>query len=142
MHDQHARGQVSGGSAEVDQRFARAGSVPVGNAHGADLHFERGGDAVHGFERVVFGRLAVRVEVDETRGDCEAPRINDAAAIERARTDGGDFARSDGDGANGVEPGGGVEDATVADDEVIRLCGSSHREKKGEKKPHPGLLVI
>ena len=69
VHHRHARGDVPGGGAEVDQRLAFARAIPFRHRRNSHFHFERGGHPVPGFEAVVLRRLPVRVQVDEARRD-------------------------------------------------------------------------
>src|SRR6185503_6636528 len=119
LHYRHARGNVSDGGAVVDQRLALTRAVPRGDGRDADLHLERGGDAVAGLEAVVLGGLAVRVEVDEAGSDDQALGVDGLAAAQRAGGHGSDLSGADADVADSVEIGGGVHDAAVGDYEVV-----------------------
>jgi hypothetical protein len=102
--------------------------IHIGDAH---FHFERGGDAVHGFRAVVLGVLAVLVEIDETGRDHQAGGVDGGAAFERGGGNGLDLAGGDAQMANGVEAGFRIDYAAVANDEVV-LLGAERRQQEEE----------
>ena len=87
VHDRHARGNVAGGGAEIDQRLAFALRVPGPDRVYAHLQFQRGGDAVASLEAVVLRRLSVRMQVDETGGDHQSGGVDGRAALRAGRLD-------------------------------------------------------
>ena len=121
VHHAHAHGDVADGCAVVDEGLGLAlivKGVHIGHAH---FELERGGHAIHGFGAVVLGVLAVRVEIDEAGGDHQAGGVDRGAACERGGGDGLDLARGDAKLADGVEAGFRIDDAAVADDEIVLL---------------------
>jgi hypothetical protein len=93
VHDAHTHGDVTDGCAVVDEGLRMALIIPgihIGYAH---FHFERGGDAVHGFRAVILGILAMLVEIDEAGRDDQSGGVDGGAAVERGGGDGLDLCR-------------------------------------------------
>ena len=134
VKDGHAGGDVAGRRAEVDERATGAGAIPGLDGVDADFHFKRGGDAVAGFEAVILISLAVGMEVDETGGDDESGDVDDLAAGERLRTDGGDLSGGNGEVARCVETGFGIDHAAAGEDGVVLLGECAHERKKGQSE--------
>src|SRR5438128_2499637 len=65
-------------------------------------------------------RLPVLVKIDEAGGDDVIRRVDDTRAVERRLRHRGDLPRRDADMANAIEPGFGIDDAAVRDDQVVR----------------------
>src|ERR1700689_1845528 len=85
----------------------------------ADFHFERGSDAVEGFDALAGDVLPMLMQVDETGGDDQASGVDDAAPAERSGSDAGDFSVANSHVADGVEGSLGVHDAAAFEDEIV-----------------------
>ena len=120
--DQRSRGDVAGGGAVVDERVSLLGIEKLFDVGSADFHFERGGDAVEGFDALAGEILAVLVQVDEAGSDDEAGGVDDAASSERGGGDAGDFSVADADVADGVEGSLGVDDAAAFEHKIVLIC--------------------
>jgi len=144
----HARRNVADGGAVVDKRFAAAVIDPLLHWRDADLKFEGAGDAIAGFVFIVLVVLAVGVQIDETRGNDVPFGFNGLLASKRSGAEGGDDAVDDAEGTNGVEIGGGIDDASVVDDSVeVRLtvgggCGRGGEEMAARKRHFESVAPI
>ena len=118
----------------MDERLAAASVDPGLHGGDADFEFEGGGDAVAGFVAVVFGVLAVDVEVDEAGRDDVIFGVDYSLGFEGGGGDGGDDAVGDADGTDGIEVVGGADDAAVVDGGVEgRLGVGGGRRQGGEE---------
>ena len=131
LHHAHAHRNVADRSAIIDQRLSLAVVVPGIHIGDAYLHFERGGDAVHGFIAVVFGVLAVGMQIDEAGRDHQSGGIDNGAAVQGRGGKGCDFAAGNAQIANGVEAAFGIEYPTAADDQ-IELLSAERRQQQDE----------
>lgn len=139
MHHPQAHGDVADRRAVIDQRLRLPLVVPGIHIGDAYFHFERGGDAIHGFVAVVLGILAVRVEIDGARGDYEAGGIDCGAALEREAGGGLDFAAGDDEVAHCAEAALRIEYAAVAYEQVLRLFAERRKQREEPGSAHAGL---
>ena len=132
--DGHVR---DGGAVVQDRPPATPRQVGRRERHPA-LQLQRGGDSVAGLELVGAVGLAVRVQVDEARGDHEAGDVEHYRAGEGAFGYRGDLPGADGDVAHGVEARFGVHDAPAREHDVVAALGEEgggggHREEDGRE---------
>ncbi len=150
MPHRDARRQLAAGGAEVDQRPAFALCVPRGDGVGAHLHFKRRRHAVARLETIVFGRLPVRMQIDESRRDDQSRGVDRRPAPERRRGNGGDLPAANTNVPHRVEIARRVQHTPVGDHQVVRLpihrkchqykdCSASHHRNC---IPHCGACGI
>ena len=130
VHHSHAHGNVADGYAIVDQGLIFPLVVPGLDVRDSDFHFERGGDAVHGFVAVVLRVLPVRVQIDEAWRNHQAGGVDGGAAFQRRSGNGLDLAAGNAQIANGVEAAFRIDDAAVANYQVVLLRAERRQEKK------------
>lgn len=102
FHRGHARGEMSGADTVIDQRFPFAFGVPTIDVASADFEFQRTRHTIERFETKVFFVLAVLVQIDETRRNDEAARVDHVAALETLARDRFDLAARYAEVADGV----------------------------------------
>ena len=143
-HDLHPRRDVADADAVVEgELFFFFGSVPLLDVGGADFEFEDGGDPVPDLEGVRLLIPAVLVQVDEARSDDEAAGIDGFATDGRGQGcfgKGDNGAVRDGEVADGVEPGLGIDDAAVVDDEILGRRRGGTGEIKSDESGEDGAL--
>ncbi len=81
VQNAHDDGDVAHRCAVIDQRSALPLGIPGRDRRYTDFHLERRCDSVVGFEAIVLGRLAMRVEIDESGRDDQALHIDDGLAL-------------------------------------------------------------
>ena len=121
VHDGHARGNVSGAGAEIDQRFSFPALVKLGDRPDANFQFQRGSDAVVGFVMIVLVVLTVRVKIDEAGSDHQAAHVHDGASYERSRRDCFNAFAADADVTNRIQAGFRIHDTAVGENRVVGL---------------------
>ncbi len=119
---QRASGKMARGRAVVDQGAALFLLQKCGDIRHADFHFQRGGNAVEGFEAAARGVLPMLVQVDEAGRDDESLDVDDAFAGERLRRDPRHLALGNTDVADRIETGLRIHYAPAAEHDVVGLC--------------------
>lgn len=121
----HPRLDVPDAHAVVHDLTAVARRVPRRDITGADLQLKRRGHPVPNHQRVRFFLLSVLVQVDEARCYNETFGVDHSGAGERCFRYRLHATGADADIAHGVEFGLGIDDATVRDNEVVRLSSAT-----------------
>ncbi len=119
VHHRHPDLDVPDADAVVDALAGFALAVPGLDVRRADLELERGRDAVQRIEAIGLRVLSVRVQVDEARGDDQAPCVERVSALDRVRRDDGDAAAREPDISGPIEPGGGIHHMSAEDHAVV-----------------------
>ena len=133
---------MASGRAEVNQRPASPFGQKTCNVRDSDFHFERRGHAVQGFQAVILRVLAVRVQVDKTRGDDETSRIDRSCSAQPLGRKADDAPSTDPDVHNGVQSGLGVHDTAALDNKVIgRLKRGQQRKGCSYEHIPPDLVT-
>ena len=107
-------------------------AVPRVDICRADLELERRSDAVEHLAAVGLVGLLVGMEIDETRRDDQAGRVELLAAGERAFGDRRNLSTSDAEAADSIEPGFRIEDPSSRNHEVEVLCCQQRDSSEGE----------
>ena len=119
VHHRHPNLDVADADAVVDYLTGAALVVPGSDIGRAELELERGRHTVQRIEPIGLRALSVRVQIDEARGDDQAPCIDRVTAPDGARRDDGDASPREPDIADRVEPGGGIDHASAENHAVV-----------------------
>ena len=118
VHHRHPNLDVADADAVVDYLTGAALVVPGSDIGRAELELERGRHTVQRIEPIGLRALSVRVQIDEARGDDQAPCIDRVTAPDGARRDDGDASAREPDIADRIESGGWIHHV-AAEDHVI-----------------------
>ena len=123
VHDHHPDFDVADADTVIDPLAGGALAVPGSDIRRSELELQRRRHAVQRLEAVGLRRLAVRVQVDEARGDDKPPRIDRVPAGDRVRRDDGDPSVLEPDTADGIERRGRIHHASAENHAVVdRSC--------------------
>jgi len=129
VHYRHARRNVPGCGAEVDQRLPFPGAIPLRHRRNTHLHFERGGYAIPGFEAVVLRRLPMRVQIDEARRHHQSGNIQHRSAWQRRLGNRRDLRAANPDVAHRIQAGSRVQHPAIRQDHIVLLPKSGRRHE-------------
>jgi len=132
MHRSHARREMSGTHAEVDQRPLFPLRIPCVDVARAHFELERGCDAVHRFEAIVLFVLAMLVKIDKAGRDSKAASIDHVAPAKCVGTYCSDYTVGNAEIANGVRSRFGIDDTAVEDHKIVD--GLRARKGRNQKR--------
>ncbi len=135
VEELRARGQMADRRAVMNDGLPFARGEPRGDGVDANLHLERGRDAVLRLEAVTDRVLTVRVEVDEAGRHDEPGSIHHDRSLERSFADRDDGAPFDAHVPHGVEPGFRVHHPAALEDDL-------DREKEKRRQVHLRVTQI
>ena len=115
-------GNVPDAHAVVDESSALPGGVPTVDVGRTHLEFKGRRHAVKRLKAVGFRRLAMGVEIDESRRHDEAGGVNRRPPGQSIGGDRNDLSAANPDVAHSIQTRLGIDHAAVRDDQVEGLC--------------------